>query len=140
MSISTIKSRLRSLPGSESLTMRLEGEKQVFTVNGVSAAVGAFASDSEIETAILAALRLPPVTFTETKPMNVTGAGYLAGSIKQKIQAAKDRIAKVHATTDAALAKMNAAADTGDQIAKAIDDEANGLLAELGQFSNGAPE
>jgi hypothetical protein len=139
MSIDTIKSRLRSVPGIETLTMRLEGGNQVFTLNNVSAAVGALASDSEIETAILTAVRLPPVNITETRPMSITGAGYLAGSIKQKIQAAKDRIANVHATTDAALAKMNQAADAGDQIAKAIDDEANGLLAELGQFSNGGP-
>jgi hypothetical protein len=139
MSIDTLKSRLRDLPGIETLTMRLEAGQQIFTLNGVVAAVDPLATDSEIERAIHTAARLPPVNLTENRPMSITGANYLAGSIKQKIQAAKDRIANVHAATDAALTKMNAAADTGDQIAKAIDDEATGLLAELGQFSNGGP-
>jgi hypothetical protein len=140
MSIADIKARLRSVPGSETLTMKLEGGKQVFTLNGVSAAVGCSASDSEIETAIRSAIRLPPVNITEAKPMSITGAAYIAGSIKAKIEAAKARVAQVGANIDAGVTKLNSIADQGDQIAKTINAEADALSAELGQFSNGAPD
>lgn len=76
----------------------------------------------------------------EKKSMSITDAGKLAGTIKDRINAAKSRIAQVSANTDGALAKLNDAADTGDRIAKQIESEAADLLAEIGQFSNGGPE
>ncbi len=76
----------------------------------------------------------------ERKPMSITDAGKLAGTIKDRINTAKQRIAQVSANTDGALAKLNDAADTGDKIAKQIEKEASDLLAEIGQFTNGGPE
>ena len=77
--------------------------------------------------------------FEEMLTMSITDAGKLAGTIKDRINAAKVRIAQVSANTDGALAKLNDAADTGDKIAKQIEKEADDLLAEIGQFSNGGP-
>jgi predicted nucleic acid-binding Zn-ribbon protein len=71
--------------------------------------------------------------------MSITGAHVLSASIKDKIQAAKDRIAKTNTNTDAALAKFNNAADVADQVSKSIETEADDLMAELGQFTNGGP-
>ena len=71
--------------------------------------------------------------------MSITGANNLAGSIKDKIAAAKARVANVTQNTDLALAKLHEAADAADQVNKSIEAEAAGLLAELGQFTNGAP-
>jgi hypothetical protein len=76
---------------------------------------------------------------TEQTAMSITGAANLAGTIKNRIDAAKQRIAQVSANTDGALAKLNDAADTGDKIAKQIETEADDLLAQIGQFSNGGP-
>jgi hypothetical protein len=76
----------------------------------------------------------------ERKSMSITDAGKLAGTIKDRINAAKSRIAQVSANTDGALARLNDAADTGDRIAKQIESEAADLLAEIGQFTNGGPE
>ncbi len=74
------------------------------------------------------------------RSMSITGAANLAGTIKDRINAAKNRIAQVSANTDGALAKLNDAADTGDKIATQIEAEASDLLAQIGQFSNGGPE
>ncbi len=68
--------------------------------------------------------------------MSITGAAGLAGTIKDRINAAKDKIAKVTENTDGALAKLNDAADRGDRIAKQIEAEAEDLNAQLGQFTN----
>jgi hypothetical protein len=76
----------------------------------------------------------------EKKQMSITDAGKLAGTIKDRINAAKGRIASVSANVDGSLAKLNDAADTGDKIAKQIEQEASDLLAEIGQFTNGGPE
>jgi hypothetical protein len=76
----------------------------------------------------------------ETSSMSITGAANLAGTIKDRINAAKAKVAQVSQNTDSALAKLNDAADTGDKIAKQIEAEADDLLAQIGQFSNGGPE
>lgn len=76
----------------------------------------------------------------ERTKMSITGAANLAGTIKDRINAAKAKVAQVSQNTDSALAKLNDAADTGDRIAKQIEAEADDLLAQIGQFSNGAPE
>jgi hypothetical protein len=75
----------------------------------------------------------------ERKPMSITGAAALAGTIKDRINAAKAKVAQVTQNTDNALAKLNDAADTGDKIAKQIEAEADDLLSQIGQFTNGGP-
>lgn len=71
--------------------------------------------------------------------MSITGATHLADSIKAKIQAAKDRMAQATTNTDAALTKLNTAADAADQVSSSIAKEADDLMAQIGQFSNGGP-
>jgi hypothetical protein len=80
-----------------------------------------------------------PPPLPETPSMSITGAANLAGTIKDRINAAKAKVAQVTQNTDQALAKLNDAADTGDRIAKQIETEADELLREIGQFSNGGP-
>lgn len=78
-------------------------------------------------------------TMATTKPepqMSITGAANLAGTIKDRINAAKAKVAEVTANTDGALAKLNEAADRGDKIAKQIEAEADDLNSQLGQFTN----
>lgn len=80
-----------------------------------------------------------PAPLLQQKPepsMSITGAANLAGTIKDRINAAKSKIAQVTQNTDSALAQLNDAADRGDRIAKQIEAEAADLNAELGQFTN----
>ena len=77
--------------------------------------------------------------FESKTTMSITGAGNLAVTIKDRINAAKARVAQVTTNTDVALAKLNDAADTGDRIAKQIESEADDLLSNLGQYTNGGP-
>lgn len=76
----------------------------------------------------------------EIPRMSITGAANLSASIKDKIAAAKARMANVTANTDIALTKLHSAADAADQVNKSIEAEADQLLAEIGQFSNGGPD
>ena len=97
-------------------------------------------ADRTIEVPLDAKIREPLQNpFEIEQNMSITGAANLAGTIKIRIDAAKQRIASVAANTDGALAKLNDAADTGDKIAKQIEAEADDLLAQIGQFSNGGP-
>lgn len=73
------------------------------------------------------------------KPMSVTGAAYLAGSLKDKIAAAKAKIEKVNSDVDAGVAKVNSAVDAASQVAASLSAEADELMASVGQFSNGSP-
>jgi hypothetical protein len=72
-------------------------------------------------------------------PMSITGASHISGSIKDKIAAAKARMAEIGSGTDAALAKLHSAGDAADAVNKSIAAEADALMSELGQFSNGGP-
>jgi len=110
------------------------GHFQIINLEGQEITIGALATDEQIATEI------NKIRQTAEKPMSITDAGKLAGTIKDRINAAKTRIAQVSANTDGALAKLNDAADTGDKIAKQIETEAEDLLAQIGQFTNGGPE
>ena len=88
---------------------------------------------------------IPPIIYANKPPidenprMSITGAANLSASIRDKITAAKARMANVTANTDMALTKLHSAADAADQVNKSIEAEADQLLAEIGQFSNGGP-
>lgn len=71
--------------------------------------------------------------------MSITGASQLSASIKERIAAAKKRVAQVHSSADTALSKLYSAADTAERIAVTIEKEADALLSEIGQYSNGGP-
>ena len=135
MSVQALKSALADIPGSQELTINYAPNgNQLITIDGKTLEVGPMASNDEIRLALQ-----NPFVRTENTKMAITDAGKLATSIKDRIQAAKDRVAAVSANTDNALKKLNDAADTGDKIAKQIEAEADDLHAQLGQFSNGGP-
>lgn len=128
------QSELRARFNAPDLTIRFQGPFQIIEIDGQEITLGAMATDEQI------AAEIAKVRPTNEIDMSITDAGKLAGTIKDRINAAKTRIAQVSANTDGALAKLNDAADTGDKIAKQIEKEASDLLAEIGQFSNGGPE
>lgn len=83
---------------------------------------------------------LPAQPTVSNQPMSgITGASHLADSIKARIQAAKDRMANATSNADMAVNKLNAAADASDQLSNSISKEADDLMAQIGQFSNGSP-
>ena len=129
------QTELRQRFNAPDLTVRQQGPFQVINVEGHEITLGAYATDEQIA-AEINRVRPPPLP---EKTMSITGAANLAGTIKDRINAAKAKVAQVTQNTDNALAKLNDAADTGDRIAKQIEAEADDLLAQIGQFSNGGP-
>lgn len=131
MSFRELKTRFPELTG---LSYAANGNQILHTADR-TLEVGPMASDDEIGVA----LQNPFVRTENTKIMSITGATHLADSIKAKIQAAKDRMAQATTNTDAALTKLNTAADAADQVSSSIAKEADDLMAQIGQFSNGGP-
>lgn len=131
------------VPGIDDLTMQMVAGRQVFSINGMSASVGSFASDSEIETAIRSISRLPPVNITEeTKPMSITG--FRPGAIRAAIEAAqataRERQSRSMDGLAAAAAKAVEVADAVDAVSAKMLREADDAMQELAQFTNGGPE
>ena len=134
------QTELRARFNAPDLTIRYMGHFQIINLEGHEITIGALANDEQIAAEIKRVRGTPPPIPTENPKMSITDAGKLAGTIKDRINAAKGRIASVSANVDGSLAKLNDAADTGDKIAKQIEKEASDLLAEIGQFTNGGPE
>ena len=144
MSIADLKNRMSDVPGIEGLTMRADPAQSrmvIFTIGDHVAATDADASDQDIETAIRRALRLPSIALIPDKPkgtpMSVTGAGYAGGSLSQRLRAIRQKVEAGSAKMDGALSKMEQAADAHSQLADTVEGEADALLAEIGQFTNG---
>lgn len=138
MLIHEMREALKGIPGYENLEIEYEPNgHQKLTIDGKTLEVGPMASNEEIRLA----LQNPFIRTENTKltPMSITGAHTLSDSIKAKIQAAKDRMAKSTQNTDTALAKFNSAVDVADSVSASIEKEADDLVAQLGQFTNGAP-
>lgn len=143
MGIEQLRAALKDVPGSESFEISYQDHdgSEIYTINGRRIRLG---PDQTVDDAVSEYLRshyglANPFEGCEKPTMSITDAGKLAGTIKDRINSAKARIAEVAANTDGALAKLNDAADTGDKIAKQIEKEASDLLAEIGQFDNGGP-
>ncbi|WP_156928751.1 hypothetical protein [Bradyrhizobium sp. th.b2] len=143
MSIADLRSRMADVPGIETLTLALSAGYQHLTWanGGMSASVGAFASDQDIEDAIRNAMRLPAVSIIPDQPkeetMSVTGAGYAGGSFSTRLRAIRQKVENTSTKMDAALTRMEQAADAHDQLATAVEGDADRLLADIGQFTNG---
>lgn len=136
MSVYELKQALFDIPGIDNLTLGYAPDgNQIITLGDKQLEVSPMASNDEIRAALS-----NPFVRTENTRMSITGATHLADSIKAKIQAAKDRMANATTNTDAALAKLNVAADAADQVSNSIAKEADDLMAQIGQFSNGAPQ
>jgi hypothetical protein len=152
MSLFDLKSRMADIPGIEGLTMQLANGRQVFTIGEHVASTTAFASDAEIETAIRDALRLPSVALIPDKPkdapMSTPAPGSFAASIRAMMDEARAGVAQARtdglAKVGAAIAKLDEAkvqtARVAEGMARAIADEADAALAELGQISNMPPD
>ncbi|WP_342711524.1 hypothetical protein AAFG13_06690 [Bradyrhizobium sp. B124] len=143
MSIADLKSRLPDVPGIETLTLALSaGHQRLTWADGsMSANVGAFASDQDIEDAIRNAHRLPSVALipetSQGATMSVTGAGFAGGNLKTQLAAIRQKMQDGQAKMAASLAKMDQAATAHNQLADTVSAEADALLADIGQFTNG---
>lgn len=162
-----LKAKLASeIPGILTATSHLENGKQVIRINGASVIVGPFASDNEIEAGIRSALQkpdeaallvdrladtsvlalrpatpLPAVNLMEPKPMaNLSGSGYKAGSLKALLQGIKDRNAAVMDGAITQAQKVHAALDQVEKVSQDMASTHEGIMAELGQFSNLPPD
>jgi len=144
LSVADLKDRLADVPGIENLTMRPLLGRHVYGFDGLIAAVDPMATDQDIETSIRNAVAarftpLPVVTLTETKPMSAATTGYQRGSITSALQALKDRGAAITANARASAAKLTAAYDAAEKLNQSMSDDADNLMAELGQFTNFPP-
>lgn len=140
MGVADLKDRLRKVVGIHTLTV----QPGSVVINNQTIPIGAAATDDEIAAAIQANITkingiISTTTTTVTRPMSITGAHTLSASIKDKIQAAKDRMAQSSAKTDNALKKFHNAVDVADNVSQSIETEADDLMKELGQFTNGGP-
>lgn len=137
MGLHDLRKALWSVPSTVPVSITNHGDISVYVVGDKEITAPSVRPIEEVAAEYLRDLN----PFDEKRAiMSITDAGKLAGTIKDRINAAKTRIAQVSANTDGALAKLNDAADTGDKIAKQIEKEASDLLAEIGQFDNGGPE
>lgn len=152
MSIQDLKSRLADVPGIQNLTLTNIGGRACFQFNGKIAAVDPMASDQEIEDAIrnAAAMTAEPVSAPEqprAPVMTNPAPGGFAAGLKAILDNAKAGVAKAQsdgiAKVNAAASKLNeAAAHTAavtDNMAQTIQEQADAVLAELGQISNLPP-
>ncbi|MGY3535393.1 hypothetical protein [Bradyrhizobium sp. USDA 4452] len=146
MSIADLRSRMADVPGIETLTLALSAGYQHLTwSNGtMSASVGAFASDQDIEDAVRNALRLPAVALipetSKGNVMSVTGAGFAGGNLKTQLAAIRQKMQDGQAKMAASLAKMEQAATAHNQLADTVSAEADALMADIGQFTNGGEQ
>lgn len=166
MSVNDLRARMRDVPGIEGLTMRAEGGKQLFTVNGVSAAVGPFASTEEIEAAIrnatgwpsiemsatvlagggmdapvtMTASQLPTVNITEPKPMTAPSpTGFQPGEISSLFKSLRARKEAMIADIQANGAEVVAVLEAGEAMSKGLKADADAMKAEFGQLTNFPP-
>lgn len=137
MSVFELRKALRDIPGSNDLTLGYaEGGKQVVTIGDRSVEVPPMASHEEIR----AALQSPFVT--ESPRMTISG--YEPGSIRERLNALKERGRQ---RRDAALSKLDqagkkheAVSEEIEKVAAQIEKEADDALQEFAAFSNGGPE
>lgn len=150
--IAELKTRLRDVPGIETLTRQLIGGRQVFGFNnGLIAAVDPSASDEEIERAIRVTAErkarydaLPKVSPVQPGVPKMSSPGGFAASIRAMMDEARAGLEKSKADGLAkvgdAVGKLNeakvATAKVAGVMAKTIEDEAAAVLSELGQISN----
>ena len=71
--------------------------------------------------------------------MSITGADFLGKVAKDKIAAAKQKITNAVTELDNAFGKIDGAAEHAERVAQQVSSEADGLLADLGQLTNGGP-
>jgi hypothetical protein len=162
MGINDLKARLADVPGIDGLTMQTVMGRQVFGIGGKLIGVDLNASEAEIDNAIRVGVAspdiatiIPPVTMNlapeapkgspaMTATMTAPAPGSFAASLRAMMDEARAGVAQARAdglskVTDAVgkLAEAKAATThVSEVMAKTIADEADAVMAELGQISN----
>lgn len=154
-----IKAQLGDVPGIEALSVANTGGRLEFAMGSKVVAVRADAPDLEIEKSIriifggktvtdtpsTAATPVPaapsPVaataaTGTATIPSNITGAAHATASIADLVKDARQSVQAGHDKIRANVAKVQQAAAALDGLGDNLGDEADNLLAMVGQFKN----
>jgi hypothetical protein len=153
-----IKAKLPDIAGIEQLAITIVGDRAVAAFNGLTTSVAHNASEDQIIAAIRNAaslrasmLRAPNETAPELSPQPLPTKGpamnSFAASLKAVLDEAKANVARAQvegvAKVKEAAGRLNdAAAQTArvaDTMAGQIHDQADAVLAELGQISNMPP-
>jgi hypothetical protein len=71
--------------------------------------------------------------------MSITGGDFLAQSVRDRIKVAKERATNALTRVDSAFGKFDGACGQAEGVAVQVEREADNLLAELGQITNGGP-
>jgi hypothetical protein len=148
--LDAIKEMLPYVAGITGITQTNIGGRMTFGFNGIVVGVDPGASDDEIVASIQKAesARLssaaPTPAQSQDKPMTTPAKGSFAASLKAMMDEARAGVAQARADGIAkvseAVGKLNeaktATAQVAGAMAKNISDEADSVLAELGQISN----
>jgi hypothetical protein len=72
--------------------------------------------------------------------MSITGANYLGQTVRDRVTAAKAKIAQTHERMTGAMDELDRSTAHVEKVAAAIEKEAADLTATAAQFTNGPPE
>jgi hypothetical protein len=157
LSIADLKLRLADVQGIETLSMNIEGGKIMLRWGvGYLAAVDATASDAEIETAIRAMAKLPPLNLIPDRPaaapapapvqtsgsssMSVTGAAAAGQSLREMMEEHRKTLADL---TGAHMDKMREGfakqlqgVNALGKLADKVHAEGDEFLSLIGQYTN----
>ena len=155
MSVADLKNRLADVPGIHSLSMSLDrGVIALRWGDRHEAVVGAAASDSEIETAVRNASKLPPMspildkpapaaapTAQEGKPMSANPADTM-GALDRVMSDHVKQMADIHAAQlrilEASLARQRDTVARGvGSFAEKIDGQTDDFAAMMSRYTNG---
>ena len=98
-------------------------------------------AQAEIERQLLAHVQQQNREDAETEEcVSITGASYLAQSIKDRVAKAKRAVEDAQGRVTAAVEQIDGAADSANAMATAIEQEAAELNAQMAQLTNGPPQ
>lgn len=155
MSIADLKTRLADVPGISDLVMNFEGGRILLRwgagSSSYSATVSNGASDAEVEAAIRAAIKLPPVALIPDKPaaagvqpqggaMSVTGAGAAGQSLRELMEGHRRTLEDLTAAhmdkMREGFAKQLQGVQALGRLADKVHAEGDEFLALIGQYTN----
>jgi hypothetical protein len=155
VSVSDLRHRMSDVPGIQNLSMDLQAGRIVLSWGeGYSAAVDATASDADIEAAVRAAIRLPPISAipdvqpspapanaapAPVQPMTTPSTAGL--NVKDMMERHVKTMADIHQAQLALLQasldrQVNAVTGAVTNVATKIDGQTDEFLSMMGQFTN----